>query len=172
MKRLTLLLSLTLALAACKTDGDKVEDTQGNTATAQQAETTGAAAKEEQPESAPTEVDEVETFWSAAKSADKLVVTDTNQNPVLGGKPVEITDAAWLTKFHAAIGDGPGSEAVPKCLPTYLLTYYKGDTEVAKMSAVCANADTAMFVQGGQSFAAEKDAEVLTMLKGLQPESE
>ena len=89
-----------------------------------------------------------------------------------GGTPRTVDDADWIAKFVAAVGPTvPGSEAVPKCIPNYTLTFANADGELASFGAVCAGLETVVLVRDGAAYSAGDDATAGQMLKDLASEA-
>lgn len=89
-----------------------------------------------------------------------------------GGTPRTVDDAEWIAKFVTAVGPTvPGSEAVPRCIPNYNLTFANADGEIASFGAVCAGLETVVLVRDGAAYSAGDDATVGQMLRDLASEA-
>lgn len=167
MKKTLIFGLLLLAFSGCKSDeGTRVESDPA-------VETTSTAAQPaeiaEPPAPAADEGAAEGTFGGYVEGATTLTVTQrmADGEADYGGTPRTVEDPEWIDKFVTAIGpDQPGSEAVPKCLPTYTLVFAGPDGELATFGGVCGGSDV-ILVRDGASYAADDDATALLMLQEL-----
>lgn len=176
IRNIIILLSIAAAAAACKSDDT---NTKGETP---------PAVKTVNPETQPTDPDIVDpstdppaaessTFGGLVHGATKLTVTQRQADGDIdfGGQDRVVNDAEWIAKFVDTIGVGnEGSDAVPKCIPSYTLVFASDDGELAAFDGVCAGTDTVVLVREMTAYAADDAEAARALLKELaaQPTTE
>ncbi len=171
MKKLILMLSIALMLAACKSDDAKIDDktvptnnaTNGATNNAEPDEPVAPATSQSTGDS-DDQMAAGTLFNVAIYEADRVTVLQkfNNGEPVSQAKPKDLDFA----KFTAAMGmETQSIDGKPKCRPSHEFTFYKGEEKVVTFAGVCAADGPVVLTSEALNFHAQDPAAIHEMIK-------